>query len=206
LWASVIVWFLSYFPRNEEMLQPYTQQVNNIETKIENMAAANTNSAIHLQKLDSLRAMENELLVQMHEKQQYNSYLGYMGRFVEPAIRPIGFDWKIGVSLLSGIIAKEIVISTMGVLYAGGDEDSLREALQQQTHQQGKMKGEKIYSRETTLALLVFVLIYIPCIAVIAAIKKESGKWKWAIFNITYATTLAWLLAFAVSKITPLFL
>ena len=202
LWASIVVWFLSYFPRNEEMLQAYTQQLTIIETEIVHLKE---HADTHTTAIDSLRIQENELLRQLLEKQQYNSYLGHLGRFIEPVIRPIGFDWKIGVSLLSGIIAKEIVISTMGVLYAGGDEDSLREAIQEQRYQQGKLKGEKIFSPATTLAFLVFVLIYIPCIAVIAAIKKESGKWRWAIFNMTYATGLAWLLAFAVSKIAPLF-
>ncbi|HPR59742.1 MAG TPA: nucleoside recognition domain-containing protein, partial [Prolixibacteraceae bacterium] len=117
--------------------------------------------------------------------------MGRLGRFIEPVIRPIGFDWKIGVSLLSGIIAKEIVVSTLGVLYSGDDDQSLREAIQQQTYNNGKLSGQKIYTKPTSLAFLVFVLIYVPCIAVIAAIRKETGKWKWALFNITYATSLA---------------
>lgn len=202
LWASIIVWFLSYFPRTNETIESYQQNLTVVETEL---AQASSMSAA---QVDSLQTIAKDLHLHIYEEQQYNSYLGRLGRGIEPAIRPIGFDWKIGVSLLSGVIAKEIVISTLGVLYAGddsSDDESLRGAIQRQTYAQGELKGQKIYTKPTTLALLVFVLVYIPCIAVIAAIRKESGKWKWALFNITYATTLAWVLAFIVSKVAGWF-
>lgn len=207
LWASIIVWFMSYFPwtnnKIESMEVALTQVENQME--IERLNVVETETAY---VFDSLKTEQINLNASIHTEQQYNSYLGRMGRFIEPVIRPIGFDWKIGVSLISGIIAKEIVISTLGVLYAGDESTSdqtLREAIQQQTHTQGKLTGQKIYSKPTALALLVFVLVYVPCIAVIAAIRKESGKWKWALFNVAYATTLAWILAFIVSKVAGLF-
>lgn len=203
LWASVIVWFLSYFPRHSENLDQYEHQLAQLE--IEKEAVDLSDQVVNYDLLDSLIHIENGIIYHINEEQQYNSYLGRTGRFIEPAIRPIGFDWKIGISLLSGIIAKEIVISTLGVLYSGEDDQSLREAIKEQRHSQGKLTGQKIYTQPTALAFLVFVLIYVPCIAVIAAIRKESGKWKWAIFNIVYATTLAWVLAFVVSKVATLF-
>jgi ferrous iron transport protein B len=202
LWASVIVWFLSYFPRNNDNIKQFEKQRLLAEQQI--ASTHEMPSAV----VDSLTIEVSELNSKIHIEQQYNSYLGQLGRFIEPVIRPIGFDWKIGVSLLSGVIAKEIVISTLGVLYASEDTDndqSLRTAIQNQTHNQGALKGQKIYTKPVTLALLVFVLIYIPCIAVIAAIRKESGKWKWSLFNIAYATTLAWIFAFLVSKIGGFF-
>lgn len=201
LWASIIVWFLSYFPRTNETIDQYNKQLVQIENQIENH-----NITINQTVIDSLENIKWQTNHQLAEEQQHNSYLGRLGRFVEPVIRPIGFDWKIGVSLLSGIIAKEIVVSTLGVLYSGNDDQSLREAIQQQTYNNGKLSGRKIYSKPTSLAFLVFVLIYVPCIAVIAAIRKETGKWKWALFNITYATSLAWIIAFIVSKIAPFFI
>lgn len=204
LWASVIVWFLSYFPRSSEKIESMENLKAKVEYQIQEIAEE-MNSEINIEKSDSLLFLNTSLAMQIHEEQQYNSYLGRMGRAVEPVISPIGFDWKIGVSLLSGVIAKEIVVSTLGVLYSGDDDQSLRDAIKKQTHVRGKRVGQKIYTRPVTLALLVFVLVYIPCIAVIAAIRKESGKWKWAIFNIVYSTTLAWLLAFFVSKIAGLF-
>lgn len=202
LWASVIVWFLSYFPRANEKTDNYQNQLTEVQSQISTLAKNNSKPANFM---DELKAEENNLLHQISEEQQYNSYLGRTGRFIEPVLRPMGFDWKIGVSLLSGVIAKEIVISTLGVLYSGDDDRSLKDAIQKQTHSTGKLQGQKIYTKSTSLAFLVFVLIYVPCIAVIAAIRKETGKWKWAIFNITYATSVAWIISFAVAKISPLF-
>jgi ferrous iron transport protein B len=206
LWASIIVWFLSYFPRSNNEIKTMEQTLQQVQTKIQISKNEGTPQSNFV--ADSLLTIEGQLTDNIHHAQQYHSYLGRIGRFVEPVLRPIGFDWKISVSLISGIVAKEIVISTLGVLYSNDDaanNQSLREAIPQQIHQEGPLAGQKIYTRPTTLALLVFVLIYIPCIAVIAAIRKETGKWKWALFNITYATTLAWIAAFLVSKIGGLF-
>jgi ferrous iron transport protein B len=207
LWASVAVWFLSYFPRTNEKIVAYNNSLTEINRQIDEIQSTHVSTEKSLY-VDSLIASGTKLKSRIFEEQQYNSYIGRLGRTIEPVLRPIGFDWKISVSLLSGVIAKEIVVSTLGVLYAGENHDneqSLREALQQQTYKSGKLTGQKIYTKPTALALLVFVLIYIPCIAVIAAIRRESGKWKWALFNITYATTLAWIIAFFVSKIACLF-
>jgi ferrous iron transport protein B len=211
LWASIIVWFLSYFPHTNDKIEQYETQLQQVVEQQQEFDKQEQTSEFQMAEndetmfLDSLNTIEKQLKYKIGQEQQYSSYLGHMGRFIEPVLRPIGFDWKISVSLLSGVIAKEIVVSTMGVLYAGDDEESLREALQNQTYSEGEQAGQKIYSKPTTLALLVFVLIYIPCIAVIAAIRKETGKWKWALFNITYATTLAWILSYFVSKVAGLF-
>ncbi len=202
LWASIIVWFLSYFPRTNENIELYQSELARIELQL------NETNSDSLNTTQDLLLSESELNFKIYEEQQYNSYIGKLGRGIEPLIRPIGFDWKIGVSLVSGIIAKEVVISTLGVLYAGdesADDSSLRDAIQRQKHAQGELKGTPIYTKPTALALLVFVLIYVPCIAVIAAIRRESGKWKWALFNVVYATSLAWVLAYIVSKVAGLF-
>jgi ferrous iron transport protein B len=133
--------------------------------------------------------------------QQEQSYIGRLGKFIEPVIAPLGFDWKMGVSLLAGSAAKEVVVSTMGVLYHTDGEDnigSLAKTLQQQVHTSGPRAGEPIYNPLIAFALMVFILIYFPCIAVIAAIKKESGKWKWSAFTAVYTTVIAWLMAFLV--------
>lgn len=124
------------------------------------------------------------------------SYLKDIGHAIEPAIEPLGFDWKIGVSLVSGIAAKEIVIGTMGVLHNvdGEDEEGLVEQLQNERHPD----GTKVYSFATVLSLLAFILIYFPCVGVVAAIKRESGTWKWALFSMFYTTGLAWIVSYAI--------
>ncbi len=128
-------------------------------------------------------------------EQQENSYIGYIGKAIEPVIGPLGFDWKLGVGILSGVGAKELVVSTLGVLYAGDAETDTASL------------GERIpITPLTAFAYMVFVLIYFPCIATLAAIKGETGSWKWALFTAGYTTALAWLMAFAINQIGGLFL
>ncbi|GHT73256.1 ferrous iron transporter B [Bacteroidia bacterium] len=137
---------------------------------------------------------DNSQLSTLHSQLE-NSYIGRLGHTVEPVIHPLGFDWKMGVSILTGLGAKEIVVSSMGVLYQAGLEvdehsTSLVEKLQQQPNT----------TPLVAYGFMLFILIYFPCIAVIAAIKKEAG-WSWAIFTMVYTTALAWLVAFAVHQI-----
>ena len=128
------------------------------------------------------------------------SYLGKIGHAIEPVISPLGFDWRMGVSLIAGIPAKEIVIGTMAVLY-GTENDQhknelLQTSLQQQLYEVGSKTGEHVFNQAVALAFLVFVLLYFPCIAVIASIKRESGSWKYALFTVFYTTAAAWIGAF----------
>ncbi|MFI3262029.1 MAG: ferrous iron transport protein B [Rikenellaceae bacterium] len=130
---------------------------------------------------------------------QENSYLKKIGHTVEPVVAPLGFDWKIGVGLISGIAAKEIVVSTMGVINnieADGEdgERDLTNMLKKDTHS----NGELVFTTATAFSFLAFVLIYFPCFAVIAAIRKETGLWRWAVFVMVYTTSLAWLVSFAI--------
>jgi len=123
-------------------------------------------------------------------EQQENSYIGQIGKAIEPAIQPLGFDWKLGIGLISGVGAKELVVSTLGVLYtndAGVSKSNLAERI--------PITPLAAYS------LMLFVLIYFPCIATLAAIKQESGSWKWAAFAALYTTSLAWIIAFSFYQI-----
>ena len=123
---------------------------------------------------------------------------------MEPVMRPLGYDWKISVSLLSGMAAKEIVISTMGVLYTGDSENqqSLQDRLLSETHSDGSY----VFTPLVVISLLLFVLIYFPCIATVVAIKEESHSWKWALFSMFYSTGLAWLIALLAYQIGSLFI
>ena len=133
-----------------------------------------------------------------------NSYLGKLGRVIEPVMQPLGFDWKMSVALLAGLPAKEVIISTMGVLYQTNNDENtitLQNKLKNEIHETGKRKGQKVFTGPVPLAFLVFILIYFPCIGVVATIKKESGSWKWALFSILYTTSLAWVAAFIINII-----
>jgi ferrous iron transport protein B len=139
-----------------------------------------------------------------------NSYIAQIGRAIEPAIAPLGFDWRMGVSLITGAAAKEVVVSTMGVLFGSNHYHERRNAkplgvqLQQATYQNGPREGQKLFTPVAGISFLLFILIYMPCIAVVATVNRESGSWKWALFLITYTTALAWLLSFTVFQIGSL--
>jgi ferrous iron transport protein B len=131
------------------------------------------------------------------------SYMGRLGSFIEPVIRPLGFDWKAGISLITGLAAKEIVVSSMGILYHAqtntGDSGSLAENLKTQVHNRGKLRGQAVFTPMVALGFMLFILIYFPCIAAISAISKESNL-KWALFTAGYTTGIAWLVAFMVHQ------
>ncbi|HKL33478.1 MAG TPA: nucleoside recognition domain-containing protein, partial [Tangfeifania sp.] len=192
----VIIWSLGYFPRE-------TKETSLLENKIENVAA---NPAINE---EAKQQQISELEQQLEAERLYNSYLGKIGHFIEPAMRPLGFDWKMSISLVAGLPAKEIVVSTMGVLYQSGEDDStvnLQNKLQSEVHTKGKLEGQKVFTLPTALAFLAFILIYFPCVGVIATIKNEAGSWKWAAFVVFYTTGLAWITAFAIYNIGNLFI
>lgn len=161
LLASIIIWFLGYYPRLTD---------------------------------------KDELTLSEQMEQQENSYIGKIGHFIEPVLRPCGFDWKISVALLSGVAAKEIVVSTLGVLYTGDPEEDFS-SLSARIQADVRPDGTAVFTPIVALCLMLFVLIYFPCIATIIAIKNETGSWKWALFAAGYTLVLAWVVAFVVFQI-----
>ena len=136
------------------------------------------------------------------EQQMEQSYIGQLGKAVEPVIRPCGLQWKEGVSLITGVGAKEIVASTMGVLYATSAEGT--EAEPEDLEDSSHLSQIIAHSGMTPLsafAFLVFVLLYMPCLPACIAIKNESGRWRWALFTACYTTALAWICATMVYQV-----
>jgi ferrous iron transport protein B len=193
LLGVIIIWALEYFPRETEKSAQYKTETEQIQ------------SNPHLSDIQKENRIA-EITAQMETDRLVNSYLGRLGKAIQPVMQPLGFDWKMSISLLAGLPAKEIVVSTMGVLYQSGSENTanLQNKLQDEVHQTGKLSGQKVFTGPTALAFLIFILIYFPCIGVIATIKNESGSWKWAAFTVVYTTTLAWIAAFAVYHIANL--
>lgn len=136
-------------------------------------------------------------------EQQRESYMGRIGVFCEPVMRPLGFEWKANVALISGVAAKELIVSTFGVLYSESDENG-SQTLSQKLTAIDEQTGKPDFTPASALAFMVFVLIYFPCIASLAAIASQSGSWKWAAASLTYSTLLAWILAFVVFQVTNL--
>ena len=131
-----------------------------------------------------------------------------IGKAIEPVLEPLGFDWKMGVGIISGVAAKELVVSTMGVLYSG-EQERFPETAAEETVS-GDTMLQNALARTTTpaaaLAFMVFVLLYFPCIATFVAIKNESGGWKWAVISAVYTIVLAWIVAFIVYRTALLLL
>ncbi|MBC8321193.1 MAG: ferrous iron transport protein B [Bacteroidetes bacterium] len=190
--ASIIVWSLGYFPLNSDINNKYDTQLALIQSQIAQPDIQKNTNVL----TDSIVQLE---ATKLSEKQE-NSYIGMIGKFIEPAIQPLGFDWKMGIGLIAGSAAKEIVISTMGVLYQSGEdiEESklLIEKIQNQVYKSGPRKGQHVFTPLVAISFMLFILIYFPCIAVVAAIKNESGNWKWALFLTIYTTALAYFVSF----------
>lgn len=150
--ASIVVWFLGYYPRSEQYATP--------------------------------------------AEQQEHSYIGHIGKAIEPAIAPLGFDWKMGIGLVSGVGAKELIVSTLGVLYANQE---VADTAESEAQIAAALKA--VTTPAAALSYMLFVLIYFPCLATLIAIKKETKGWGWAVFTAVYTTMLAWIVAFVAYRI-----
>ncbi|MBC8619333.1 ferrous iron transport protein B [Parabacteroides faecis] len=188
--ASIIIWFLGYFPRHSETGDAFDQQI----AEVENAELDSKEKTETIAELERLKNME-------HQK---NSYIGTIGQTIQPVLSPLGFDWKMSVSLLTGMAAKEVVVSTLSVLYTGEEEDA--QALSERIKQDLDEEGNPVFTPLIALSLMLFVLIYFPCIATISAIVNESGSWKWGIFVIVYTCVLAWIVSFVVYQTGSLFI
>ena len=178
--AAVVIWFLSYYPRSVE-----SQSVHPANTEL-----ALESNTLGSNAVNFVNQQYNSDELQVNKSQSENSYLGRIGRFIEPVMKPLGMDWRASVAILSGISAKEIVVSTLGVLYSVEDAESDNVSLSASLLSSGN------YTRAGALAMIIFILLYLPCLATVSAIAHEAGGWKWALFSIVYNTSLAWILAF----------
>ena len=162
--ASIIVWFLGYYPNHDAY--------------------------------------------QSSQEQQEHSYLGMIGKTIEPVFKPNGFDWKLDVGLLAGVGAKEIVASTLGVIYSNDESFADDEQMSSDSEKYSNLNAKMTADGITPLAafsFLLFVLLYFPCIATIAAIKGETGSWRWALFAAFYTTAVAWIVSALVFQLGSLF-
>lgn len=131
------------------------------------------------------------------------SYLAMIGRGMEPVMSPLGFDWKMNVCILTGLPAKEAIVSTMGILYHVDDEEgtaALAKAMRDEVYTSGPKAGRHVFTPAVSWAFMLFVLLYFPCIATIATLRREAGG-KWAAFSVINSLVLAWIVAFGVYQI-----
>ena len=165
---------MSYYPQNISSLHNVVQTEQEIRYAID-------------EETQTIAQTQTEPQSENESSQLEQSYLGRIGKFCEPVMKPLGLDWKATVAIITGVAAKEIVVSTLGILYHNEDEATLSKSISD--------SGD--FTLRSALAFMVFILIYFPCVAALAAINSEAGK-IWALFSIVYNTVLAWILAFVV--------
>ncbi len=186
--GSVIIWALSAFPRDITYSRNYGAEIQNLRRQ-EAIQTPGDAAARKSLKKETAAAIDT-IKGQMQAEQVEKSYMGQLGKLLAPVFAPIGIDWRGSVALMSGFVAKEIVVSTLGILYGarGNDKtEALRTAL-----------SSSDMTPLSAVSMLVFVLLYLPCLATIATIRRELHSWKWTAFSIGYSTSLAWVVAFVV--------
>jgi ferrous iron transport protein B len=190
LLAAIIVWILSNFPLTVNYTRDYANEISMVDKS--EMTSDNKTESI--KRLVSLQKSEK------HSR----SFMGIIGKSIEPVMKPLGFDWHLSVSILSGLAAKEVVVSTLGVIYQA-DSDSGGQSLVEKIRTQKDSMGKPVFTPLIAFSFMLFILTYFPCVGVVSAIKRESGSWKWAAFTVVYTTGIAWLLSFSVFQIGRLF-
>lgn len=187
LLASVFIWIAGNFPKNESITLE-------AERKIETIRSQNTD-------LKDIKTSIHQIQAEEEALQFEQSYAGRLGKSIEPLIRPLGFDWRIGIALVSGIAAKEVVVSTMGTIYSMGS-DADEESISLREH----LRNDPSYNAAVGLALMIFVLLYVPCIAATVIFHREAGAVKWTFLYFFYTIGVAWIMAFIVYRIANIIL
>jgi len=171
---SLILWALSTYGRSSKM--------NAVHAKYETLAKQNPAEADALEKQKGTELLEN-------------SFAGIMGKSIEPVIAPLGFDWKIGIALITSFAAREVFVGTMATLYSVEDDGKeslmLREKMQQATYSD----GSKVYTLAAGVSLMVFYVFAMQCMSTLAIVKRETRSWKWPVIQLIYMTGLAYLMS-----------
>lgn len=200
--CSVIIWFLGYFPKNKELMAAQEEYATLAQTPAGRLSA-NADEV----DVNAAAATKQELMTRidsLYAYQQENSYIGQLGRMVSPALDPLGFNWKMDVGLLTGIAAKELVVSTLGVMYSEGAKVSEGHDMSEDTQLQSALVND--VTPAAALSFMVFILLYFPCVATFVAIKNETGKWRWAVACCAYTMAVAWIMSFIVYRLALIFL
>lgn len=196
---SIVIWFLSNFPKDVQYSQDYESQIMevkaNYQQKIKQEPSYN-HDVLKEEMQDKIRQIELTKQAEFHS----NTYVGKIGHFIAPVMRPLGFDWKMSVSLVTGFVAKEVVVGTLGVLYNVGrdveaEDENLRNALVRNSGM----------TPLTAYAFMAFVLLYVPCVVTVVTVYRETHSLGWTLFSITYLIVIAWIVAFIIYQGGKLF-
>lgn len=176
---SILLWAMSNYGPGSRM--------ENVEKKYETMLQQSPKDSFEIEKLKNTELLEN-------------SYAGILGKTIEPAIAPLGYDWKIGIALITSFAAREVFVGTMATLYSVGEDES-ETTLRQKMHAATRADGSRVYDLATGLSLLVFYVIAMQCMSTLAVVKRETRSWKWPIIQLVYMTVLAYGMSWIVYEL-----
>jgi len=191
--VSIVLWFLASYPKNAEV-KPLEKRLQAVEQSARSAAAQGLSAEAGLRRAEATQ-LEHEIA----GTSLRDSFAGQAGRFIEPVLVPLGFDWKIGIALLSSFAAREVMVSTMATVYNLGDADqtsvSLREKLR---HAEDPKTGTRAYSPLMAVSLMVFFVLACQCMSTVAVVRRETNSWGWPIFMVVMMNGLAWIASFVV--------
>jgi len=183
--ATIVIWAAGYFPGDHAREYELTAKIEQLESQQQTAA-----TTADLERLKNELNEENARLIQ-------GSLLGRTGKFVEPVVTPLGWDWKIGVGAIASFPAREVIIATLGTIYSlGGDVDEESEGLQGAMKNSRWPDGTRVYNIPVALSIMVFFALCAQCASTLITIRRETNSWRWPIFSFTYMTLLAYLGAF----------
>ncbi|GIX40550.1 MAG: ferrous iron transport protein B [Leptospiraceae bacterium] len=196
---SIIIWGLIYFPHDEELAQKNVEPLLQQLEELKNLEQEDIkNGTPFPERKIQIELLEKEIENEIAAFHLSNSYLGRMGKTIEPIFRPLGFDWKLSIGILSAFPAREVIISTLGIIYNVGEADEESDSLRSKLLNEKFPDGSPVYTPLTAISLMVFFALCAQCMSTLAIIKKELGSWKYPIYVFLYMTGLAYLLSLIV--------
>ena len=189
LGINIVLWFLATYPRHAEVTRQFDEQRGTVQREAGNPPKLDDTQQA---KVDDLNKTESG-------EHLRRSFAGMMGRAIEPLIKPLGFDWKIGIGIVGSFAAREVFVSTMSTVYNVGevaDSDAGTASLATMLQSQQRPDGSKLYTPLLGVTLMVFYVFALQCVSTVAVVRRETNSWKWPLFQWLYMTALAWVLAF----------
>ncbi len=191
LGINILLWFLATYPRNSELEHSFEARRDVVKTQA---AVPNANPQAVQEQLDRINTEQSSARLQ-------HSFAGRLGHLIEPAIAPLGFDWKIGIGIVASFAAREVFVSTMSTVYSvssQGKSDEATQGLALTMREQKRPDGTPMFSALTAVTLMVFYVFALQCVSTVAVVRRETNSWKWPIFQWLYMGALAWAFAFVI--------